>query len=169
MCDLLLRSGDHRFGLFLKGYLLVEGLKECSDSASKETGGVLVGYYTPNHDCAVVTALSGPPKDSVRGARFFDRGTRGIQRWISRLWREHRYFYLGEWHYHPAGAAVPSNDDREQMQEFSKDRKLRCPKPILLIIGGNPNGAWTASAYVFPADKDCVPLMPKQDDKEGNE
>ena len=167
MSDLLLWSKDRKFGLSLKESLMLEGLKECTDSDSQETGGILVGYYTTAHDCAVVTALSGPPEDSIRGPRLFERGTKGIQRWISRLWREQRRFYLGEWHYHPGGAPVPSPDDREQMQKFSKDRKLKCPEPILLIIGGNPKGAWTVNAYVFPADQDCVPLLPDQDTKAG--
>jgi integrative and conjugative element protein (TIGR02256 family) len=159
MSDLLLWSRDRKFGLSLKESLLLEGLKECTDSASQETGGILVGYYTPTHDCAVVTALSGPPEDSIHGPRLFERGTKGIQRWISRLWREQRHFYLGEWHFHPGGAPVPSSDDREQMKRLSKDKKLKCPEPILLIIGGNPQGAWTANAYVFPVRKEYVPLF----------
>jgi integrative and conjugative element protein (TIGR02256 family) len=167
MSDLLLWSIDRKFGFSLKESLLLEGLKECTDSASQETGGILVGYYTPAHDCAIVTALSGPPEDSIRGQRLFKRGTRGIQRWISRLWREQRHYYLGEWHFHPRGAPVPSPDDRGQMQKFSKDKKLKCPEPILLIIGGNPKGEWSANAYVFPADQDCVPLLPDQNNKAG--
>lgn len=163
MSDLLLWSKDRKFGLSLKESLMLEGLKECTDSGFHETGGILVGYYTPAHDCAIVTILSGPPEDSIRGPRLFIRGTKGVQRWISHLWRKQRHFYLGEWHYHPGGAPDPSQDDREQMQKFSKDRKLKCPEPILLIIGGNPKGAWTVNAHVFPADQDCVPLLPDQD------
>ena len=165
MSDLLLWSSDRKFGLSLEESLLLEGLKECVDSASQETGGILVGYYTPAHDCAVVTALTRPPEDSVRGPRLFERGTKGIQRWISRLWRAQRHFYLGEWHFHPGGAPVPSPDDREQMQRLSKDKKLKCPEPILLIIGGPPKDAWTANAYVFPVDQEYVPLF---DDREKN-
>ncbi len=159
MSDLLLWSRDRKFGLSLKESLLLEGLKKCVDSASRETGGILVGYYTPAHDCAVVTGLSGPPEDSIHGPRLFKRGTKGIQCWIFRLWREQRHFYLGEWHCHPGGAPVPSPDDSEQMHRLRNDRKLKCPEPILLIIGGNPKGTWTARAYVFPADQVCVPLF----------
>ena len=158
MSDLLLWSRDRRFGLSLKKSLMLEILDKCKDSTSKETGGILVGYYAPAYDCAIVTALSGPPEDSIREPRFFVRGTKGIQRWIFRLWREQRSFYLGEWHYHPGGPPVPSPDDREQMHRLSNNRKLRCPEPVLLIIGGNPKGSWTANAYVFPANQVCVPL-----------
>ena len=167
MSDLLLWSKDRKFGLHLKESILLDGLKQCTDSTSQETGGILVGYYTPAHDCAVVTALSGPPPDSIRGPWFFERGTNGIQRWISRLWRERKHFYLGEWHFHPGGPSVPSYDDQEQMQKFSKDKKLKCPEPILLIIGGDPQGAWTANAYVFPANQKCVPLLDDPVEKAG--
>ncbi len=163
MSDLLLWSRDRKFGLSLKEHLLQQGLKECLESAPRETGGILVGYYTPAHDCAVVTAMTGPPEDSFRGPRLFKRGTKGIKRWISGLWREQRHYYLGEWHYHPGGAPVPSPDDREQMQRLSKDKKLNCPEPILLIIGGDPNGEWDANAYVFPAYQKCVQLVDDND------
>ncbi len=160
MDDLLLWSKDRRFGLSISEAVLLEGVKECANAGSVETGGIIVGYYTPEHDCAIVTALGGPPEDSVRGARFFERGTKGIQRWISRLWREKRHFYLGEWHYHPGGAPVPSPDDKEQMQKFSKDRKLKCPEPILLIIGGDPQKNWSVNAYVYPSEKKRLQLFP---------
>ena len=159
MSDLLLWSKDHRFGLSLKEPFLLQGLKECEDSDSQETGGILVGYYTPANDCAIVTALSGPPEDSIRKQRFFERGTRGIQSWIFRIWREQRHFYLGEWHFHPSGSSVPSQDDTEQMRKLSTDTRLKCPEPILLIIGGDPKGAWSANAYVFPVDQEYVPLF----------
>lgn len=167
MSDLLLWSKDRKFGLLLKESLLLEGLKKCSDSNPQETGGILVGYYTPEHDCAVITALGGPPEDSICGPRFFKRGTKGIHRWISQLWRKQKHFYLGEWHFHPGGTPVPSPDDREQMQILSKDKKLQCPEPILLIIGGNPKGAWSVNAYVYPAVQDCVQLLPDQDPMSG--
>ncbi len=159
MSDLLFWSKDHRFGLSLKESLLLQGLTECANSGLNETGGVLVGYYNSAHDCAVVTALSGPPEDSIKKPRLFERGTRGIQRWLFRFWREQRHFYLGEWHFHPGGVSIPSQDDIEQMRKLSKDRGLRCPEPILLIIGGDPIGAWTVNAYVFPVDQKCVPLL----------
>jgi len=157
--DLLLRSKDRRFGLSLKESILLQGLSECADSETCETGGILVGYYTPAHDCAVVTALSGPPKNSIRKARLFVRGTEGIQGWIYRLWREQRHYYLGEWHFHPRGMSFPSRDDIQQMEKLSRDASLKCPEPILLIIGGDPKGSWKANAFVFPVDQEIVPLF----------
>jgi integrative and conjugative element protein (TIGR02256 family) len=160
MNDLELWSKDKRFGLLLKKNLLQKGIDECTNAYSQETGGILVGYYTPECNCAIVTELSGPPKDSIRKSRFFQRGTQGLQRWIQQLWQEKKHFYLGEWHFHPGGTSAPSSDDIEQMKRFSLDKKLQCPEPILLIIGGNPQGEWTASAFVFPVSQKYVPLLP---------
>lgn len=159
MNDLLLWSRDRRFGLSVKGSLLSEGLKECALSGFQETGGILVGYYTPAHDCAIVTALSGPPEDSIRKSFLFKRGTQGIQSVILRLWQEKKHFYLGEWHFHPRGASIPSHLDIEQMKALSKNKKLKCPEPILLIIGGNPKDAWTVNAFVFPNNQEYIKLF----------
>jgi len=159
MSDLLLWSKDYKFGLSMEETFLLEALKKCSDSNLHETGGILVGYYTHAHDCAIVTELSGPPEDSVRKHGLLIRGTRGLQSWIIRLWNEKKHYYLGEWHFHPGGVPVPSQDDIEQMRKLSMDKKLKCPEPILLIIGGDPRGEWTVNAYIFPADKQHVQLF----------
>ena len=159
MDDLLLWSKDRRFGLLLKESILQNGIKQCVNADCQETGGILIGYYTPKHDCAVVTALSEPPEDSIKKPTLFVRGTLGIQNLINRAWQRHKHFYLGEWHFHPRGASIPSQCDLDQMRKLSKESKLKCPEPILLIIGGDPNDTWTVNAYVFPANQACVPLF----------
>ncbi len=159
MGDLLLWSKDHRYGLSVREDLLAECVEECSRSSPQETGGIVVGYYTPPHDCAIVTALGKPPNDSIQRSGFFERGTSGIQRWLRKLWRHHRHYYIGEWHFHPGGASFPSQTDTAQMKVLSKDAKLKCPEPILLIIGGDPGHDWNVKAYVYPTDHGCVPLL----------
>ncbi len=120
-----------------------------------ETGGILVGYYTDKHDWAIVTDVSGPPADSRRGRVFFNRGVRGLQAFLNRLWRRKQY-YLGEWHYHPLAAPIPSEIDHEQMKSFATNNAMRCPEPVLLLMGGDPNRDWHAAAYVFPIGHDAI-------------
>lgn len=163
MGDMEMWSEDRRFGLILEDSLLRIALKECAESNSLETGGILVGYYTAVHDCAVVTRIGAVPQDSVRLRLSFQRGTHGIQAWIDRLWREKRHHYLGEWHFHSGGAPIPSSTDIEQMQKLSMDKKLSCPEPILFIIGGDPNTECTVAAFVYPVGRECVPLLPIQE------
>jgi integrative and conjugative element protein (TIGR02256 family) len=125
-------------------------LKECQSSGMKETGGILLGYYTPDCDCAIVTEATDAPEDSQRTAATFSRGVKGLQSLISLLWRERQHYYLGEWHFHPGGSPLPSLVDNSQMQTTSQDRKYKCPEPVLFIIGGSPPEHWESRAYVYP-------------------
>lgn len=141
---------DSRFGLSIDGALVQRILRLCTESDSTETGGILVGYYTEKHDVAVVTDISGPPSDSKRKHSTFIRGVEGLQKRLHQLWEFKRHYYLGEWHYHPHAAPDASGVDASQLKSYSENRTLKCPEPVMLIVGGNPGGDWSANAYVFP-------------------
>src|SRR5262245_741828 len=99
MPDREYRSGDSRFGVKLPEAELARMVEFCKRAKGKETGGILVGTYSANHDCALIQTVSKAPRDSQAGATWFRRGVRGLQRWLSQLWKS-KTFYLGEWHYH---------------------------------------------------------------------
>lgn len=150
---------DRRFALTLGVSPLQRILDLCCESVGMETGGILVGHYSPKHDDAIVTAVSGPPSDSKRRRTAFERGTAGLQAWLNELWsRQHRY-YLGEWHFHPCAAPHPSPDDIQQMRDNAAKENLRCPEPVLLVVGGAPPHEWTASAYVSPRGQRFLEMM----------
>jgi integrative and conjugative element protein (TIGR02256 family) len=128
-------------------------------AAPKETGGVLVGYYTEAQDCAVVTEVSGAPPDSRSGRNFFVRGTAELQRWLNRLWRRERRFYLGDWHSHPGGAPRASPTDIAQLKEIAEDESRKCPEPVALLIGGAAADANDAAAYVYPRGAGLIELL----------
>lgn len=151
-------SDDRRFGLRIISRELSRLLSMCSNSGSMEVGGILVGSYTATHDCAIVTAISGPPSDSCRGPTWFHRGVRGLQEWLNRCWHVLRHYYLGEWHYHSHGSPVPSQSDIRQLKNIADSTLYRCPEPVLLITGGGPVVGWTAGAYVFPRGEEAVEL-----------
>ncbi len=161
--DLELRSGDRRFGLLMPGGIIAEVLRRCRDADGLETGGVLVGKYTDALDCAVVTHASGAPTDSRRGRAWFRRGTRGLQRWLDRLWGRERLYYLGEWHFHPGAEAEPSGTDRKQMQSIAESEQYLCPQPVLLIIGSHPAGHWEARAFVYQRGGSSEELLRVED------
>jgi integrative and conjugative element protein (TIGR02256 family) len=152
------RTPDVRFGLSMDELTMGKILELCREAANVETGGILVGHYTKNHDWAIVTAISGPPKDSRRANASFFRGVKGLQKWLKHIWGSKRHFYLGEWHYHPFAKAVASSVDAEQLKEHSENKPLMCPEPVMLIVGGNPNGLWEAKAYVCPEGKGLFPM-----------
>ena len=156
-------SPDGLFQLSLLGKQIGEILAYCTAANGSETGGILVGYYTPSRDCAIVTAVSGPPDDSRSSHTRFNRGTKGLRKWLASLWNAPiRSYYLGEWHYHPFAAPIPSGDDRRQMADISAAPEYHCPEPILLILGGNPQADWLLSIHVFVRSKPTHPIVLQQ-------
>ncbi len=150
MIELRLRTRDDRYGVYVPSWEVTTLLSLCVKAANKETGGVLVGVYSERLDCAIVRFATGPGPDSRAGRTWFERGVRGLQEALGRRWLEKREYYVGEWHYHPSAPPDPSSDDFRQMIAISRMDSYKCPEPILLILGGNPEGAWSVSGHVFP-------------------
>ena len=143
-------TDDMKYSLTIDGLLMDKLLSLCERSARIETGGILIGYYSPKHDNAIVTDVSSPPPDSERGYTTFVRGIKGLQPWLHKLWTRQRRYYLGEWHFHPFNSPEPSNTDIDQLRKNSETPPLQCPEPVMLIIGGDPKDKWTARAFVAP-------------------
>lgn len=72
-----------------------------------ETGGILIGQYSPDHLTAKVLSASGPGKQSLLGLLSFTRRTSGLQEELDKEFKLGRY-YLGEWHCHPGRDHTPS-------------------------------------------------------------
>jgi integrative and conjugative element protein (TIGR02256 family) len=162
------RTPDVQFGLSVDETMMDKILKLYSKAGNAETGGILVGHYTKRHDWAIVTDVSGPPDDSKRGRASFYRGIKGLQTWLNQIWGSKRHYYLGEWHYHPFASLEASSIDERQLQEHSENGPLVCPEPVMLIVGGNPNGAWEAKAYVYPKGRKLLPMDHLETDVAGH-
>lgn len=110
-------------------------LKELYEgSLPKETGGILFGYYSENLESACITDVYYNIADSKKSFRSFIRGKKGFKQYSRKMWTECKY-YLGEWHTHPYSLPNMSLQDRKQMLEIQKSKKIKCPEPILVIIG----------------------------------
>jgi integrative and conjugative element protein (TIGR02256 family) len=163
--DVEFSSGNGRFGLRLPHELVERMRLLCAKAGRRETGGILVGYYTEDLRTAVVTEVTAAPADSTAGFTRFYRGVRGLHAYLLRLWTRRRHYYLGEWHFHPFAAPIPSGTDRLQMREIAGTPSYHCPEPILVILGGNPKGDWHLSAHVFVRDGESSELVrPQVDD-----
>jgi len=136
-------------------------LGHCRRSAKKETGGIVIGHYNARHTCAICQRVTGPPGDSVHVAARFLRGVSGLQKLLNRMWQRQQEYYLGEWHYHPFAAPAPSPSDVMQMLSIAEDPNYSCPEPILIIVGGDPDGKWQPSATVYAKAQLVVPLIPR--------
>ncbi|WP_009631118.1 Mov34/MPN/PAD-1 family protein [Synechocystis sp. PCC 7509] len=159
MADLEFWSLDKKFGISIAEKRLSQLLKMCVHSGTNETGGILVGFYTELHTCAVVTAISSPPSDSSSGSNWFNRGTQGLEGWLHRLWHRDKHYYLGEWHFHPYASPKASQIDIEQMNQIASSPLYQCPEPLLLIIGGSSVNEWNAKAYVFLQNTKFIELV----------
>lgn len=149
MSELLYVNEDDSFGVKIKEELISIIYNMCRQSYPKETGGILIGNYSPDLKRAVVTIVTGAPTDSKGGKTWFHRGTKGLQQLLDDVWKKQGAFYLGEWHYHPNGAPTPSSYDISEMKQISKNKAYNCPEPILIIAGSRSPDDWNIGTYVF--------------------
>lgn len=163
VAPIVLRTPDRRFGIILDRAAISDMLRHCVLASGNETGGLLIGVYTTEHDMAVVRSVTGPSADSNAGRTWFRRGVRGLQDLLLERWRTERDYYLGEWHYHPGAPPQPSGDDHVQMRAISQSPPYRCPEPILVILGGEPTGEWSISAQVYPRDMEGAAMYRQPD------
>ena len=112
-----------------------------------ETGGILIGEYDVERVTAIVRSATGPPSDSVATPTTFRRGTRGLNRLLRSAWRRGLY-YLGEWHFHPEEHPLASLPDIAQIFAFASSYEIKCPEPVMVIVGHPDLGARVA-AYRF--------------------
>jgi integrative and conjugative element protein (TIGR02256 family) len=139
--------------------MILKNIKsECIKARDKETGGILFGNYSINGKNAILSSITGPPKDSRRTAcRFIIINVTELNAKIDYKWKQGHY-YIGEWHFHPHSRPKPSILDDLQMKKNSIDELLKCPEPILLIIGGDQENGWELSLHVYTKD-DKVTLI----------
>ncbi len=146
-------SDNKEFTVEIDSSLLEDCFIECDKSSNYETGGILIGNYSDDMRTAVIRSLSKAPIDSKIGKMSFKRGIKGLIDVLNKKWDESGEYYLGEWHFHPNSSSQPSGTDLRQMKELSRHKKLKCPEPILLIIGGNSIVGWNISLNIFQNDK----------------
>jgi proteasome lid subunit RPN8/RPN11 len=98
-----------------------------------ETGGALFGYEETD-DVAVAFAF-GPGRHAKHRPRSFEphepttAGLMGLVREASGA----RYRFLGSWHTHTRGLAVPSSVDNATASRMSEQSDLLLPEPVVVI------------------------------------
>ena len=136
MSDRQFRSSDRRFGVQLSAWVLADIDRWCREAHPAETGGVLVGAYSPCRTLAHVAQASSPPSDSAAGPTWFFRGIGRLNDLLRNLWSApKRTYYVGEWHYHAVPCAEPSPQDIAQLRAIAHNPQYNCPEPILVIVG----------------------------------
>ena len=130
-------------------------IRVCKLSYPYECGGILIGYYAEDCTSAVVTNITNQIGNHITR---FSRDESGLIKLLNRQWRK-GYYYIGEWHYHPDNSSRPSNTDLNTMRKLSMANGLKCPEPILMIIGGK-DGNWNYNVSIITKDN-YIPLCLK--------
>lgn len=114
-----------------------------------ETGGVLLGYWSPPYSEVVVTDVVGPgPRAVHEPTRFVpdaDYQEAEIARW--HLADSRRHAYLGDWHSHPTGGAGLSSKDRRTLRAIAAHEAARAPVPLMVVL--TLNAEWRVSVWRF--------------------
>lgn len=131
-------------------------LDMCRNAETKETGGLIIGYYSANLKIAYICDATKQTPDSVSKPCSFERGIRGLKKLIIKYWGE-KLYYLGEWHFHPHNSPNPSSQDVDEMIDISHNDKFKCPEPILLIVGQKKDNFFI-SLNIFIGDK-MLPMI----------
>jgi len=115
-----------------------------------ETGGVLFGRRDPAAGVLWVDEASGPPPDSVGSPEEFVCGTEGVKDRNERIRKQTRRAtsFVGMWHTHPGGPAIPSSRDVASMAELVSMEPL--PEVLMLICGEEELGAYVFAREDLP-------------------
>lgn len=152
-------SPDRRYNIVLLPGVWKDLVNFCGNSIHRETGGILIGYYTDDLFTAVVTEITHPHKNSRSSYAWFYRGIAGLKQLLIQRWKEpESRYYLGEWHYHPTKDVVPSLDDMNQMVKISREENYNCRKPVMLIVGHGHETDRQMRAFVFPRGESMLEL-----------
>lgn len=147
-------SADSKFSVELSSSAETALRRPAAQRQRRETGGIIIGKYSPDQRTAFITRVEGPPPDSRASSTWFVRGVRGLQRVLMRCWARGEY-YLGEWHYHP-GAPHPSSTDLKQMTAIASSVAYCCPEPLLCVVGLRGDLRW----FVAQRGKEEIELHP---------
>jgi len=145
------KSIDDKFSAEITDEILDDIHLECIKANNTETGGILIGKYSKDRSNAIISSITGPPKDSKHSKCTFEIGVIGLDKIIDDN-LDLGYRCIGDWHFHPNSSPKSSITDDKQMKKFASYKPLNCPEPILLIIGGNQTKGWEISVNVYTKD-----------------
>ena len=152
--DYVFKSKDNNYTIIICEATYAKIILECEKYINLETGGILIGNYSKDNSIAYIKDSINSPNNSKHYPHKFFRGTNGVNKILDKKWEEGVY-YLGEWHYHPNTSSKSSKLDDIQMLKFSNNKKLNCPEPILIIIGGNPS-KWSLNSYIYKNNEKII-------------
>jgi integrative and conjugative element protein (TIGR02256 family) len=142
---------------------------EVASKHPRETGGVLVGYWTTPLELGkgtatlgrggagimgevVITAAIGPGPKAVHLREEFVPDHDFHEGEVARVYRQSGRIvqYLGDWHSHPKGPTTLSKKDIRTLVRIMRAPRARAPRPLMLIVQGKDVSAarcWCLSQW----------------------
>lgn len=154
MDNLFFQDKNQIYNIIISKTAYEKMLLYCERANPYETGGILIGNYSLNQATANILQVTEPPKNSKHARCNFHRSSCGLKKLLDAAWDQDQ-FYLGEWHYHSNASTNPSCTDISQMITLAHNSKLKCPEPILIIVGGHSNN-WELFISVFSNKRDTT-------------
>jgi len=124
-------------------------LKEADKDPERETGGVLMGYWSD--DSAVITTAIGPGPEAIGTMRRFRPNSEWQKLEIARVYQAsgRTVTYLGDWHSHPRRLPLPSRLDVRTARRISTFDDAGAPNPLMLIVGEAPADGRILAVYRY--------------------
>jgi len=117
-----------------------------------EFGGLLIGRYLDGNKTVSIEDIL-VQENAISSKFSFERGNSDATPELEKFFRQQPSLtYVGEWHTHPDGPAVPSRQDLTSMQELAKDDRVLITNPVLMILGVSAN-RFQMQSYVLYDDK----------------
>lgn len=127
---------------------------EAADRAPRETGGMLLGYISPSTspEEIVIEAVIGPGPAAVHEPTRFEPDSAWQQAHLAQMYERsgRTTTYLGDWHTHPGGAALPSRRDQRTARAIARSKAARAPQPLMLILASDEDD-WSVAAFRYEA------------------
>ena len=111
----------------------------------------------PRTDVIVVHA-TGPGPNATHGSTSFEPDSAWQAEQVATLYAQsdRRHTYLGDWHTHPNGRGIPSQQDRRTLATIARSPAARAPHPLFVIVEDQPVGplmAWRWCAWWRPLQR----------------
>lgn len=115
--------------------------------APRETGGLLVGYWSEDETEVVITDIVDAGPKARHGHFSFSPDYEHQQEQLDTILDNgaRPLFYIGDWHTHPRGQLTLSWLDHYALWRISRNPQAFAPRPIMLILAGKETwkiGAW---------------------------
>jgi integrative and conjugative element protein (TIGR02256 family) len=129
-----------------------------------EVGGWLLGWWADSRSSLLVTHATPP---ASRGTPFgVTISGKGHRPYFDSAWEASggTVTFLGDWHTHPGGPALPSSRDRLAAQSLAEDVDFQTPEPLIAIVG-TARWPWARTAaeiaFYIRRDDELTPIAPR--------